>query len=147
MPILGLGEFPFGDGPMGLFLEESDATPEAAPGERFLDSLTGDYAIGPNGEILRGSAARQRMIIALLTRAGTSLSVRGVNYPPVHNENTARLTEMEVREAVKPQVDDGTVQIDRIVVATEVDRVPGRLGVEVQFTNLETGEPEEPVIL
>jgi len=143
MPILGLGQFPCGLAPAGTWLEEPEETPAEERGERFLDPVTRDYALAPDGTILRGSAAKQRMVIAVMTRAGTSLAVRGVKFPPTHDQNTARLTEAEVREAVRPQVDDGTVRIDRIHVETEADRRGGRLGIEIQFTNLGTGEQEE----
>jgi hypothetical protein len=147
MPILGLGELGAGEGPMGLWLEEADEATEEEQGERYLDPVTKDYAVGPGGVVLRGSAARQRMIIAVTTRAGTSLSVRGIRFPDAHGPNTARLTEAEIRAATQPMVDDGTVQIDAINVATEANLVPGRLGIEIAFTNLETGEPEDPIEL
>lgn len=145
--ILGLGEFSAGTESAGLWVEEEDESTDTNVGVRFIDPRTRDYARDADGNFIRGSAARQRMVIALTTAFGSSLAARGVRFPAKHDSTARQVTEAEIRTVTQPMVDDATVQIDAIKIEVAANRVPGRLGIEVQFTNLETGEEEEPLFL
>lgn len=142
MAIIGIGLFPCGLYPVG-FGQDPIPDNEAQPsGVRFLDPRTKDYAIDTDGALQFGSAALQRVVVALTTAFGSSMSVRGFMAPESHSETTRQIVESEVRTVLAPIVNDGSIVVDRIVVKPEQDRVPGRLGVDVAYLNTGTGEFE-----
>ncbi len=142
MPIAGLGLYPVGFNPLGFGYETPPDEATEATGVRFLDPRTGDYARDTDNELARSSTALQRVVIALTTRFGSSMAVRGFQAPERHDQTTQQITNSEVRTCLAPMVSDGSIVIDRIVVRTEADRVVGRLGVDVEFFDLSTGERE-----
>ncbi len=142
MPIAGLGLYPVGFNPLGFGYETPPDETAAGAGVRYLDPTTKDYAVDSDGYVLLGSPERQRVVVLLTTTLRTSLAVRGIAVPEVHDATTERFMKNEVRTALQPVLTDGSVELESVTVATEVDRVPGRLGIGVVFRNTRTGELE-----
>lgn len=136
---LGLGAFPLGTVALGgygfgpIFL----VTP--GNGARFLDVVNEDYATR-GGIIRRTTATKQRVVNLLVHRFGSSQSVRGVKMPEVHDANTERFMDREVRTALQPLLTEGAITITRIISKTGVR--PGFLGVSVEFIDNETGDSD-----
>ena len=137
--ILGLGEWPLGQTALGGWGFSAISEPLATVGERFIDPSKGDYA-NANGQILRTSATKQRVINLLVNRFGSSLAIRGLRFPEVHDENTERFMDGEIRTALRPLLDEGAIIIKRIYARPE-GRV-GRLGINVDFVDTQTGRTE-----
>lgn len=137
--VLGLGAFALGSTTLGAYGFSLEAQALTAEGVRVLDPGTGDY-LSIDGVIQRFTAGRQRIIIALATKFGSSMAVRGMQFEPVHDETTGRITEQEARSALSQITADGSIQIPSITVQPMAQAIPGRLGISVQFIDTLTGE-------
>lgn len=137
--ILGLGAFSLGMTAVGAYgFFEEPTTPEG-DGVRILAPGTGDY-LTDGGIVQRASTARQRVIIAVSTLFGSSMAVRGVQFDPVHDVSTPRVTEQEIREALRPIVEDGSINLEQIQISVRNQGIAGRLGISVSFFDNQTGE-------
>lgn len=140
----GLGNSPIGfSTPFGLGTPDAALPPPniAPQGARFLDPVTKNYTVGPNGEYLRMPVLRQRVILALGTIQGSS-SVQtdaGIKLPSRIDSNYERRTQFAVRAALSFLVTSGELRIDSITV--NLDR-PGRTTTTVGYTDLLTGETD-----
>lgn len=139
--ISGLGEVPLGTTALGMPLEVVTESQAATDGVRFLDPVTRDYA-ERDGELLLAGSARQRIIILLTTEVRTSLSVKGIRFPDLHDDSTARAVESDVRRTLQPLVDDGSIALQRVVVRTRAENIVGRLGVSVEYIDLQINEED-----
>lgn len=136
---IGLGSFPLGPTAMGSWSWEAATAVSTAAGVRILDPSIGDYAHSA-GTIERTTPAKQRVVNLLVHRFGSSMGVRGFKSPEVHDENTERFVDSEVRRALVPAVADGSIIITRIVTIRDVR--PGKLGIGVHFIDTQTGEQQ-----
>lgn len=137
---LGLGAFPLGSTTMGSYAFTAVETIEQTEGVRFLDLVSGDYATR-DGKILKTSATKQRVVNLLAHRFGTSVSVRGVRSPDVHDAYTQRFVDAEVRTVLRPLTVEGAIVVKKVDAVTDPRRV-GRLGVSVEFVDTATGRTE-----
>ena len=122
-----MGESNLGD----VVISVSETTTRAR-GARYIDPAKEDYA-NQQGVILRTTTLVQRVTNLLLTEFGSSLAMRGMRYPELHDETTQQITSSEVRAALEVLTSTGEVVIEAVSVATEADRVPGRLGITVEL--------------
>lgn len=136
MPV-GLGS-PFGLG------TPDDATPPPPGGQlgaRYLDPVSKDYAVGPDGEYLRMPTLRQRVLLAIGTVLDSS-SVQqtvGMRLPDRVDSNFERRVQFSVKSALASLVSAGELRIDSVSVALPI---PGRALITVAYTNLLTGESD-----
>lgn len=137
--ILGLGGFALGAIALGAYGFTAITEQEPAQGVRFLDASKGDYA-SRNGTIQRTTSTKQRVINALVHRFGSSSATRGVRVPEVHDANTERFMDSEVRTALQSLLDEGAITVTRIV--TKPEGIPGKLGISVEFVDTTTGQTE-----
>ena len=110
---------------------------------RYLDGLTGDYAIDHvTGHLASMPVTRQRVLLAILTVKGSSsvLPNMGIRRPPKIDATTTWAMQREVERGLAPLVDEHAIRIDRIAV--EQVEGSGRIRVTVSFTDLQTGKPD-----
>lgn len=131
-----------GTAPAGLWHEEVTEVTSTQSGVRYIDPVTRDYAYA-GGEILRGSAARQRIVLLLTTEFKTSMAIKGIRFPATHDARTARVVSADVKRTLQPMIDDGSILLTEVSATTRADGVVGRLGVHVAYVDLETGESGE----
>lgn len=137
----GTGLYAFGIVAAGMYgFQEDDVLPEA-DGVRYIDSLKRDYAVSGT-EILKTTRTRQRVLNLVQSAFGSSLATRGVRMPEYHGPGTARYMDREVRAALRPLVDEGTIVINAIASTIFENRKPGSLGVDIDYTDTQTGRRE-----
>lgn len=122
-----------------------DATPPptiAPQGARFMDPVTKDYVVGPDGEYLRMPTMRQRVLLALGT-IKTSSSVQqdaGITLPTKIDGSYERRVQFSVKSALAFMVSSGELRVDQVSV---VESRPGRSDILVAFTDLTNGQSDQ----
>lgn len=139
--VTACGVAPLGLFACGLSTETVTETDDGQTGSRFLDPRTGDYAT-QDGVILRAGSARQRVILILTTEVKTSMAIKGIRFPAKHDATTARTVQADVRRALQPLVDDGSIILTDVQAQTQSEGVNGRLGISVAYIDQQTGEPD-----
>jgi hypothetical protein len=140
---LGLGQVGLGTGGLGCTQFEVSADTLQSEGVPYLDPQTLDFA-HREGILLGGSAARQRMIVLLVTQFGSSMAVDGTSFPEFHDETAEQISKSEVRNALAPMLAETPppIRLDSIRVEKEVDGVVGRLGIFVDFFDYQLGKKD-----
>lgn len=131
-------------GPFGRFRYGLGADPSAArfrPGLAPRSLAGGDYKRDPEtGDLLRGTVAQQRVIIALTTLRGSMPSAREVgSVVPGLDRDDGRLELTVLRDAeraLRDPIADGSISLDDVEVSVE----GGTLYRVVVWTDLSTGE-------
>lgn len=136
-----MGLMAFGTTPLGLSEEVVTETIGTQNGSRYLDPVTRDYATR-DGEILRAGSARQRIINLLVTDVKTSLSIKGIKFPDLHNESTVRAVQSDVRRTLQIMIDDGSIILQSVDVRERADGVVGRLGISVSYIDRGNGQED-----
>lgn len=145
MSLSGFGTSPVGSTPFGFGVPTVAPTPPSTvpEGARFIDPFTGDYVLDSEGEYERISGVRQRVVVALTTRKGSSavLQTFGLKLPDKIDATFQQRVTNAVRAAlshliaVKPPV----IRLDAVEVQTPQ---PGRAYITVRWTDLTNGQPE-----
>ncbi len=140
----------FGDGTLGSMsfgMEEPDeaaAPPVLGLGARYIDPTTGAYTLDADGEYERQPTTRQRVMLALTTRAASSsvLQSWGIRLP----ERIDAQFDKRVRAAVNNAL-ASLVNVERRIVINAIDieqsNHPGRVTIVVSYTDLETQEADK----
>jgi phage baseplate assembly protein W len=138
---------PAGSGPFGLGTPATSEPPPTGPaGSRYLNPATRDFEVDQvTGQFAQMPPVRQRVLLALITIRGSSsvLPSFGVHVPPKMNELFEAQVRNSVASALRQLTDvEQVIRVDRI----DVERgTGGRALITVSYTNLQSGEEEEPV--
>jgi hypothetical protein len=135
----GFGNAPLGASPFGIGEPETADPPEIAAdaGARYLDPITGDYAIdASSGRLARMPAARQRVLLALRTEVGTAAAAAdfGIVAPRKNDAVLPAISRLAVHEALRHLTSSRAIEIMRI--DTEADGERG--AIHVLYRDLET---------
>ncbi len=148
-PALGFAEAPFGTAAFALGTPaEPGAAPAPSNGSRFLNPRTRDWEIDPDtSQHAQMPAARQRVLLALLTVRGSATSAPGFGFKPP--SKIGPRFEAETRNAVRVALahltreDAPAIEIQDIAVQKIA---PGRVLLTVSYVDLATGEEDEASI-
>ena len=140
----GFGTAPFGTNQNGL---GEPADPGSVPdgystGCRYVDPITGEYALDSvTGHLKQVSATMQRVLALIRIRYGSALAARfmGVRAPQKMGSTYDREVDAELRRVLKPLTDRRVIRIDSITVTKGN---AGRAAWDLSFTTLATGTPE-----
>lgn len=120
------------------------AAPGPALGVAFVDQ-NGDVQPDGTGDVAKTTATRQRVLTLLRTEVGSVLAdaAIGLTRQPAIDQSWEYRMRRAVELALKPAVDDGSIQIDRIVVLRPLHF---RASIEVSYTALADGVVETVAI-
>ncbi len=140
----GLGSSPLGFGtPFGIGTPDNATPPPtvAPQGAAFIDPITKDYVIGPDGEYLRMPTLRQCVVLALGTvlQSSSVMQDAGLALPDRVDGNHERRAQFAVKTALQSLVAAKRLRVDSVTV--EFPR-PGRDEITVAYTDLQTGESD-----
>lgn len=137
----GIGFLPVGTGPFGFGVPPSAAVPPTGPaGSRYINPATRDYQQDPaTGQLKQMPPLRQRVLLTLLTVAGSSAAVptMGVTYPRKMGDDFEAQVKAAVRYGMRQMTDiERVMRIDSIVVERGFS---GRGRITLSYTDLTTG--------
>jgi phage baseplate assembly protein W len=141
----GAGRFPFGVGYAG-YTGFSDKPESGLPanGVAFINA-SGDYELGENGDVVKTSPLKQRIMLLLRTALGSVVGQQNIGLQvqrAVDNSWRYRMSRA-VEKALAPVVLDGSIDIVRVVLQQTTSL---RASITVVYTALETGEEREVTI-
>lgn len=141
----GFGQNPLGLTPFGLGTPDPPSDPPTGNwGSRWINPVTRDFEQDPvTKQFKQMPPLRQRVYLAIAETRGSS-TVRpndGFRLPEKMGDGFEQLVESRVREALRYLTDvEQVMRIDRILV----NRVNSqRASIVVQFTDLETNQPDQ----
>lgn len=145
----GFGSMAMGTGPFGLGTPATGEDPPDGPaGSRYIDPTTRDYAQDPDTKQLKQMpAARQRVLLALMTLVGSSsaLPTFGVKPPKKMGDTYESQMKNAVRLALRHLTDvEQVIRVDSIVVERGLG---GRSRTTVSFTDLLSDTAGEPITI
>jgi len=129
-----LGVYPYGSGTPADTAESPDRRPLRA---RFIDPLTRDYVPGTDGELERMPTVRQQVMLACVTRRGSSSADPGLGIvPPTFiDANAERRMDQAVRSACSH-----ITRADRaVILGVRLKQTQmGRVETTIEFRDLTT---------
>ena len=137
----GFASSPFAVTPYGTGTPATATAPpaERAKGARYLDPVAGDYVLDGEGEYQRMPTVRQQMLLAVVTRFGSS-SVepgRGVKLPDRITSDFERTVSSSVRSATEHITAAGRATLDDVSVKL---LQTGRAQITIAYTDLTTDD-------
>jgi len=130
---------PLGLGPFGLGTPVAAPLPATTPPaiSRYINPSTGDYQQNVDtGQLQDMPPIRQRMLLMVLTRKGTStvLPNLGITVPPKIDQTFVRKLSSAIRSAARQMTTvERSARIDNIIIE---HNITGRPDVIIEFTDL-----------
>lgn len=144
MAAAALGTAPLGSTPFGL---GTTASAQVPPSRRilapYIDPMTGQCAVGTDGELEPMPINRQRVLLTVKTRLGSCVILNfGVKLPDKISRSYQDDIRIVVENALDYMVRDGSIALDRIdVEQTGI----GRVQITVNYTDRQTGGEDRAV--
>lgn len=137
---MGFGLDAFGTAPFGIGTPvAAQPLPTGPAGSRYIGSVSGDYQVGPGGQLAQMPPLRQRVLLAVRTvkRSATLTPGLGIKMPTKLDGKTVVNVTNAVRSALYRLTDvERVMRVDAILVQK---RPGGRVDVIVSFTDLTSG--------
>jgi hypothetical protein len=141
----GFGIYPSAVSPFGLATPIPATPPPSGPsGTRFINPATGDYQQDPTTrQLAQMPSTRQRVLLAVTTLKKSSTVNPNFGIRPPRKMGT--LFDSEQRHAVRAALQHltETEQVIRIDAITVERGISGRSRTIIDFTDLETGQPDK----
>ena len=141
----GLGWGPLGSFSLGAFAPDQAEPVPITTGARFVDER-GDYQLDADGQHRRMPPLRQRILLALRARRGSSsvLPEMGITIPPTVSGQFESEIRSAVTTALAPIVESG----DMVITRVRVESVnAGRSVTVIEYRDTAQGTDEEERVL
>jgi len=142
----GFGTSPFGTSVMGIGAPADPSTiPDGTTSvSRYVGPVSGDYEVNPAGGQLRQmSGVLQRVVLTIRTELGSVLAATkfGRRFPRKQTSSLEAEVAGELRRVLRPLTDVERVMVIESIGVQRGDG--GRVGIDLRFTNLQTGASEQ----
>jgi len=142
----GCGLFPCGFGWAGMssvIPTPADLDTRGTPGAAFIGA-NGDFECDGLGDVIKTAHIKQRVALLLRTEFGSVMGQQllGLASQRAVDASWDYRMRRAVDKALKPAIDDGSIQLDRVVLEQSSSI---RARITVIYTILETGQEETEV--